>query len=884
MRDNRFVSNREYYVRLGSLFYEPLEQWYTPRAHFREIVEDRFTAYQAWGSWRLQKSGLWFYAEPKAARLPPQGWKIHVSAQPRRAGHVLATVADILIPRGVPFKFVLDETLYTLMLDKRWPRGSSGKFITIYPSTLDHFRKLLAILYEVLKDEEGPYILSDKRYRDCKVLYYRYGGFLPMNTLMITGERPLIIRSPTGAPVLDKRLPYFSLPEWVSDPFGESDTEAETDTSPDGQLELNKRYRVEQALYFSNAGGVYLARDTKTGEKVVLKEARPYTSVDSFGNDAVSLRKREWEILHLLEDTDLVPRPLDFFYEGEHCFLVETYVEGRDIREILLKDNPLTKIKPSAEDSERYYDMYRRLFLSFVDGLEVIHSKGIVCGDLSANNLIVTDDYRVRFVDMEAAYRVDVDKPTNLYTLGFRNPDSMIRGKQSFKDDLYTLGVVMTYMLFPVNAMANLRDDVYQCLVRRIIKDLGWPSKIALLIHDLVKGKASYNDVRDVLQWKEKLRSPQLVCNVTEDELERIVESMGNFILRSMKDNNDYLFPSDPFMFLTNPLSLGFGAMGVLYSLQKCNRGIPRKAWQYLDMKLKTIGTSNYPPGLLTGIAGCAWVAWELGREEEAEKLMRLTKSHPLLKTHHSLFYGMAGIGLSSLYFWLKTGKDEFLDLAVNLANELVAQARQDEKGLFWDSDGEIYLGLGYGQTGVALFLLRLSQATKDQKWQDVGRQALNYDLCCGKEIEKGITSFPDKPDSATLEPYLEEGTAGIVKVLLRYGMIREAESLSTDLMRKYSISASYLFGLGSLVDALVDLYLWTGDDTYLQMAQRPLAGIRDLYLIKTKHGLATPGDGGLAISCDWGTGVAGVMRVLHRYLTRDKADFMLDELNTLRR
>jgi hypothetical protein len=37
---------------------------------------------------------------------------------------------------------------------------------------------------------------------------------------------------------------------------------------------------------------------------------------------------------------------------------------------------------------------------------------------------------------------------------------------------------------------------------------------------------------------------------------------------------------------------------------------------------------------------------------------------------------------------------------------KLVAQARQDEKGLFWDSDGEIYLGLGYGQTGVALFLV----------------------------------------------------------------------------------------------------------------------------------------------------------------------------------
>jgi len=118
------------------------------------------------------------------------------------------------------------------------------------------------------------------------------------------------------------------------------------------------------------------------------------------------------------------------------------------------------------------------------------------------------------------------------------------------------------------------------------------------------------------------------------------------------------------------------------------------------------------------------------------------------------------------------------------------------------------------------------------------------------------------------------------VKVLLRYGRAEEAELLSPDLWRKYSISASYLFGLGSLVDALVDLYLFTGDDKYLCLAERPLTGIRDLYLLETKSGLATPGDGGLAISCDWGTGVAGVMRALHRYLVKDESDFMLDELD----
>ena len=749
MRDNRFV-DRDYYVRFDSLFYEHLEQWYSPDTHCVRVIENSLSAHQARDCWELRRSGLWFHVEPKDVSLPPQGWKIHVSSRPERATEVLAIVTDALVPRSVPFKFALDSTICALTLDKRWVHA-------------------------------------------------------------------------------------------------------------------------------------HLADDTRTGAKVVVKEARPYTSVDSFGNDAVSLRQREWQILKSLEDTELVPRPLDLFWEWEHCFLVETYEEGRDLREILLKENPFLRISPSKQDSERYYEIYRQLFLSLLEGLEVLHRRGIVYGDLSANNLVVTNDYGVRFLDLEAAFRMGVDQPTGLYTHGFRDRHRVIRGEQSFEDDLYTVGTLMTYMLFPVNAMANLRRDVYRGLVGRLTRDLGWPREIAVVITDLVDGRTSYDDVRAALRRRSRLRRPQFVCNAADSGWEQITWALGDFILQAMKEDEYHLCPGDPFAFLTNPMSLGFGAIGVLYSLRKCKREVPRKAWVYLDTKLRAVGASDYPPGLLTGLAGIAWGAWELERNEAAVRLMRSANTHPLLKSHHSLFYGMAEVGLANLYFWLRTGKGEFLDCAVDLGNELMARAREDEKGLFWESDGVVHVGLGYGQSGVALFLLRLSQIAEDRRWRVVGRHALNYDLRCGREVEEGVVSYPSTQGDTTLEPYLEEGTAGIVKALLRYGMVREAELLSADLWRKYSISASYLFGLGSLVDALVDLHLFTGDDRYMRLAERPLAGIRDLYLIKAGKGLATPGDGGLAISCDWGTGVAGVMRVLHRYLTKDESDFMLDELDTMR-
>jgi hypothetical protein len=493
-------------------------------------------------------------------------------------------------------------------------------------------------------------------------------------------------------------------------------------------------------------------------------------------------------------------------------------------------------------------------------------------------------ELQIRFLDLEAGIRVGVDHPTNLFTYGFRDPRRVIKGEQTYRDDLYTLGTLMTYMMFPITAMGNLRKDVYGGLAHKLARDLRWPSAIPALIGRLIDGGASYDDVRVVLERSIRLRGPASTGTMTPAEIEKAVGELAAFMRKSMQIGEYQLCPGDPFVFATNPLGLSSGAIGVLYALKKCKCDIPSIAWEYLDAKLSSVDLVNYPPGLLTGLGGIAWGTWELGRESEAIRLIRLANVHPLLKTHHSLFYGMAGVGLTNLYFYLRTGQGDFLDHAEHLAKELLATALQDGADIFWQIDGKTHVGLGYGQAGVALFLLRLSQITGNPKWREVGRQALNYDYRCGREIQSGILSFPGKPGAMTLEPYLEEGTAGMVKVLLRYGMVEEAIPLSADLCRKHCVSASYLFGLGGIVDSLVDLHVWTGDDKYLHLAQRPLSGIKDLYMIKTRRGLATPGDSGMAISCDFGTGGAGVMRVLHRYLTQDESDFTLDELDLERR
>src|SRR6185312_12674438 len=190
------------------------------------------------------------------------------------------------------------------------------KFITMYPSDLACFKDLLNALYAELHADEGPYILSDKRYKDCRVLYYRYGGLRRVTRTDIKGEKVLVLTTPDGETVPDVRTPYFSLPPWVTDPFPAEKSERK-------EIVLNNRFAVKKAISFSNSGGVYVAEDRETGKEVIVKEARPHTAMDDQGNDAIKMLKKEAEFLELLSDTGVAPKAVDSFHGGEHFFLAE---------------------------------------------------------------------------------------------------------------------------------------------------------------------------------------------------------------------------------------------------------------------------------------------------------------------------------------------------------------------------------------------------------------------------------------------------------------------------------------------------------------------------------------------------------------------------------
>lgn len=864
-----------YAMFVDSEFYETLGV-YTPTREYLSIAIKTLPP-----EWRIVRDGVWYHCIPVLWESRIQGWKIHVSATAQNADEILTSVINVCIRENTPFKFVLDKRAQVLMNSKSWNRGGSGKFITVYPNTDQDFLKLLDVLYEQLCHFDGPYILSDKRYRDCKVLYYRYGGISQFLSLQSTGEVAPALISPTGFTVPDVRTPYFYLPAWAQDPFPDP-PEAEEEV-------LNGRYVIEAALGFSNSGGVYQALDRKSGQRVVLKEARPFTCNDLAGNDAVKLLQKEFRILNRIESDKIAASPIELFWEWEHLFLVQELVPGKPIPNYSAMQSVLMQIEPPAESVKAWLREAVGIFIKLTKALKALHHRGIIFGDLSPNNVVVLPDLSVKLIDFEGAHDPEVDQPVSIYTPGFAPPDRNSRNSITVEDDLYALGALMLYILFPINTLMYLKPMSASDFLRSIESDFGLPQKLTNIILQLMdRDPAKRPSLESVLHSLKDEEVTQLMHreNLTSSTIssrlvayETALVGIPKYIL-SVADTSrvDRLFPSDPRR--TNPLSLDYGALGVVYSLHRLIGKVPDDLMHWILSR--EVSSERYAPGFYVGLSGIASALARLGYLERAVNIYDKAYNHKLLYNSSDLYSGSSGIGLAALELWLATGDRQFLQRAETIGEITLRMRRENEHGYFWPSaDGDIQIGYAYGSSGIATFLLYLHLAVGNDDYLSAGMKALEFDLSYAVKIQEDYLSFPIRvgDTSRTVMPYWLYGSAGVGRALLRYFSVTKREEyravlerLLPDINRKYAIYPGLFRGLAGMGDFLLDCHTFLGDVRWLTAAERVASAIM-LFAIERPTGIAFPGENLLRISTDFATGSAGIGLFLDR-LVKQGSEF----------
>ena len=903
---------------LGSAeFYETFDRYEPNENDYIKRVKK-----MAPSDWTFRRNGTWLGCNPPEKEdkpLPAQGWKIHVTSSVNNAEAILKAVVSVLIKDGTSFKFALDKQILNIMNGKAYGRQAAGKFITIYPYDDDHFKELIEKVHQVTRDFEGLYILSDRRYKDSKVVFYRYGGILPLSRLDITGKRASKIVSPDGEEVEDVRQPYFHIPYWTRDPFEDVSKELNKTGEERGDDEKNKdtnetkgesdsskfaapkeitlkdgRYIVKSALGYSNSGGVYIGADSKTGLEVVIKEARPFISMTE---NSIDLLKKEYRILNKLTHTGLFPRTFDIFEDWEHCFLVMEKLEGISLSSFSASSNITLKTSPTLEDTKKFYDSFRTIFIQLAEILKTMHENGIVFTDFSPNNVIVNlDTLDVRVIDFEGAYEIGIDKPVTLFTPGFAAPDQLSGQDSSFESDFFALGASMHYFLTPVNQIFAIYPKARYTFIKSVIKDIGFPRSLSNLIIELIDKSASKRpkseEVIKILKKAEKVREPNFRVNkrqVDSSYKNRIKTIPKYIIAQADYSRTDRLFPADAAIFKTNPMSLAHGTAGVAYALNKMEGSVPKPV---LDWILeRNLDPALYPPGLYIGLAGIAWAMLEIGLRKESRKVMESTFEHPLLFESADLHYGIAGWGLANLKFFAELKDQLYLEKALSAGDFLVDNLSENEKGCFWESESGTRLGYFHGGSGISTFLLYLYLASGKESFLDKGIKALDFEINNSSPNMDGGASWKRSVNEGQIVyPYLKYGSAGVGTAIVRYYRLLEGkkyrdtlEKIYIDTNRKYAVFPGMFQGLSGLGEFLLDLYDATNDNKHLDAAYRVASGI-SLFTIDREEGVAFPGNGLQRISCDFGTGSAGVGLFMKRLVKGGKANFQLDELLPVKR
>lgn len=870
------------------LFFETIDRLEVDEGELREPVDEMLQ-----GEWVFQRRAVWFNCTPppdRARDLPAQGWKIHVSSAVANALDILKAVVPVLEARNVSFKFALDRRILEMMNSKSWDRQGAGKFITIYPVDKAEFLLLLEELHAVTGGFEGIYILSDKRYADSKVLFYRYGGIRPRNLANERGEEVSMLVSPTGEEVPDERKPFFSPPPWERDPF-EDQAEASGEFEDEqGRIALKGgRYLVKNVLGFTNSGGVYIADDTETGEEVLIKEARPFVT---FGEDATKLLEKEFRLLSKIAEAgeEIAPRPIDFFQDWEHHFLVQELIQGVQLRAYSAMHNVTLLTSPGVDDMERYFADFRQIFRQLARILQVLHGLDIVFSDLSPSNvLILTDPLRVKIIDFEAAHEIGVDPPARLFTLGFAYRDQMYGESSRFESDYFSLGALMHYYVAPFNQIFGISPKSRFKFLQAIVDDLGFPKEvhetIVALIDNDVEARPKPEQVIEVLDRDYELRAPAFRVDGEADHprYRREVDRIRDYILGVADfDRQDRLFPAYGAVFHTNPLSLSYGACGVAHALQAMGHEVPERVVDWILQP--TSDRDKYPPGLYVGLAGMAWTLLDLGRRATAERVLALSHAHPLRPASFDLFHGLAGCGLTDLKFFLELGDEAYLAKAVEAGELLLEASRSSAKGLSWEVGGKTALGLGHGASGISLFLLYLHLATGREDFLALGARALDHDLECATPTRDGGLSWRRYDDDATIiYPYWRYGSAGVGAALVRYHAVLgeeryagQLEKVYRDLNRKYAVYPGLFVGLAGVGETLLDFHRFIGEERFGVAAHRIATGL-SLFQIEREEGLAFPGDGLTKICCDLATGSAGIGRFFSRLVTGAPAPLLLD-------
>ncbi|MFZ4237685.1 hypothetical protein ACOZGD_21170 [Streptomyces murinus] len=140
----------------------------------------------------------WSYLNDPRMPAMEHGWKLHVSARPADLDTVTALVLPVLSRHVCHAKFARDPDVLRRLNSGVVSAGAVGKAITVY-APADTVAEIARELAAVLRDREGPRVVSDRRVDPRAPVYYRYGPFTGDYRTGRSGRLESVMTGPDGS-------------------------------------------------------------------------------------------------------------------------------------------------------------------------------------------------------------------------------------------------------------------------------------------------------------------------------------------------------------------------------------------------------------------------------------------------------------------------------------------------------------------------------------------------------------------------------------------------------------------------------------------------------------------------------------------------------------
>jgi serine/threonine protein kinase len=193
-------------------------------------------------------------------------------------------------------------------------------------------------------------------------------------------------------------------------------------------------YKIMDKLGQGGMGVVYLAQDTKLDRKVAIKFL-PHSI-------AVTPEEKERFKIEARASAALSHPNIATIYAIEECdgqtFIVMEYIDGQELKE-KIKSGPL----PLNDIMSIAYQI--------AEGLEASHKAGVIHRDIKSQNIMITNDGKVKIMDFGLAKIKGGAQVTKVGatvgTVSYMAPEQMQGGNVDGRADIFSFGVILFELL-----------------------------------------------------------------------------------------------------------------------------------------------------------------------------------------------------------------------------------------------------------------------------------------------------------------------------------------------------------------------------------------------------------------------------------------------------